>query len=72
MTETISERVIFMDQSVLIDWYPKAAEKINNEKYFIKHFIIQQEKYKVIYIYDKSKKNIKTIKRINIIIMCSN
>ena len=32
MTEIVSETVTLMHQSVLIDWYPKAAEKINSQK----------------------------------------
>ena len=44
MTETISERVTFMDQSVLIDWFPKAAEKINNEKSKCLFFKFLEEK----------------------------
>ncbi len=31
MTEIVSERVTLLNQSVLIDWHPKAAEKINNK-----------------------------------------
>ena len=32
MTEIVSERVTLLNQPVLIDWHPKAAEKINNKK----------------------------------------
>ena len=32
MTEIFSETITLIDQSVLIDWYPKAAEKINSQK----------------------------------------
>tara|TARA_B100001250_G_scaffold335245_1_gene301426 strand:+ start:756 stop:1154 length:399 start_codon:yes stop_codon:yes gene_type:complete len=31
LTEIVSERVTLLNQSVLIDWHPKAAEKINNK-----------------------------------------
>ena len=32
MTEIFSETITLIDQSVLIDWYPKATEKINSQK----------------------------------------
>ena len=32
MTKIFSETITLIDQSVLIDWYPKAAEKINSQK----------------------------------------
>ena len=32
MTEIVSERVTLLNHPVLIDWHPKAAEKINNKK----------------------------------------
>ena len=44
MTEIVSERVTLMGQSVLIDWYPKANQKIKKQKNKKLFFKLLEEK----------------------------